>query len=178
MGPPQHDRQLPRYQEGIEPSSRGTWRRPRCCLLKGCEASFKPHHPLCRYCSLSCKRAARRWSRWRAGERYRQSEQGRKCRLEQARRRRCRIKSREKNARLADEAEYEGHHKRPDGNNNSCSRPGCYELFQPTARNPRQKFCSSLCRKALRTVLVREARWHRMYHPGIKSQARAPGSGK
>jgi len=174
LSPPQHDRQLPRHQEGAKSPSRGSWRRPRRCLLKGCEDSFSPHHPLCRYCSPLCKQAARHWSEWRAGRRYRCSEQGRKCRQEQSRRRRQRVKQREKATRLAEQAEREGHPKSPPEKYFSCARPGCYELFHRTARNPRQKFCSFLCRKALRTVLVREARWHRRCHSTTPCQAIPP----
>jgi hypothetical protein len=39
-----------------------------------------------------------------------------------------------------------------------CSRPGCYVLFLPSLHRPDQKFCSDLCRKALRRVRQREAR--------------------
>jgi hypothetical protein len=39
-----------------------------------------------------------------------------------------------------------------------CCRPGCYVLFLPSLHGPEQKFCSDLCRKALRRVRQREAR--------------------
>ena len=64
------------------------WRRCRRCLLKGCEAAFRPHHPLSRYCSAACRQAARAWSRWWAAFHYRASEHGKARRAEQARRRR------------------------------------------------------------------------------------------
>jgi hypothetical protein len=41
-----------------------------------------------------------------------------------------------------------------------CYRPGCYELFATSARSPEQRFCSSLCRQALRRVVQRETRRH------------------
>jgi hypothetical protein len=56
----------------------------------------------------------------------------------------------------------EGHPKEPASEKSSCVRPGCYELFHVTARSPAQKFCGLLCHKALRRVLVREARWLRV----------------
>jgi hypothetical protein len=39
-----------------------------------------------------------------------------------------------------------------------CHRPGCYVLFLPAVRWLDQKFCSHLCRRALRRVRQREAR--------------------
>lgn len=42
-----------------------------------------------------------------------------------------------------------------------CSRPGCYECFAQTPRSPLKKFCSHVCRRALRRVREREARWRR-----------------
>ena len=41
----------------------------------------------------------------------------------------------------------------------ACARPGCYELFQPQPHEPKQRFCCAACRRALRRVLEREARW-------------------
>jgi len=40
--------------------------RARHCLLKGCERRFDPRRATQRYCSEECRRAARRWSRWKA----------------------------------------------------------------------------------------------------------------
>ena len=99
--------------------------RARICLLKGCEKWFSPLHPLSRYCSEACGRAARLWSR-RA----------------------------ETPATVG-----EGHQEEADSEKISCSRPGCYELFSPQRRSPLKKFCSCLCREALRRVRRREARW-------------------
>jgi hypothetical protein len=134
--------------------------RQRLCLLKGCEQPFQPRHPLARYCSTACRQAARRWSLWRANQRYRSSEQGRCHRREQAHRWRTRAAR-----RCAPEptAEYlcEGYHKARSAQEFCCSRPGCYEGFTQTNRSPLQKFCSFLCRRALWRVLQRESRWLR-----------------
>ena len=40
--------------------------RTRCCLLKGCEKRFRPRQASQRYCSAECRRAARKWSGWKA----------------------------------------------------------------------------------------------------------------
>src|SRR5262249_28389052 len=75
-----------------KPSSRRP--RARRCLLKGCEQSFRPRQPSQRYCSAECRTAARRWSRWKAQQRYRTTEAGRAKRNAQSRRHRERVKSR------------------------------------------------------------------------------------
>jgi hypothetical protein len=49
-----------------------------------------------------------------------------------------------------------------------CSRPGCYVFFLPSVRGPDQKFCSDLCRKALRRVRQREARLRYRRRRGIR----------
>ena len=49
-----------------------------------------------------------------------------------------------------------------------CSRPGCYELFSPHRRSPLKKFCSSLCREALRRVRQRELHWRRYHSPALE----------
>lgn len=134
--------------------------RQRRCLLKGCEASFGASHPLARYCSEACQQAARRWTRWRANRRYRRSEQGKACRREQCRRRRQRCRDRESRLAAAD-AGGEGYQEAGGAEKTSCSRPGCYECFAPSARSPLKKFCSRSCYQALRRVLLREARWRR-----------------
>ena len=159
MGPLQHPPNEASHQDVFLVLS---VRTPRCrlCLLKGCERFFRPAHPLGRYCSSSCKAAARRWSWWRAGRRYRRSDQGRQCRREQCRRYRERRKL-QSVPFGAEPPACEGHHKQAPPKKSACSRPGCYELFRATARSPAQKFCGALCRLALRRVLLREARWRR-----------------
>jgi hypothetical protein len=130
----------------------------RICLLKGCEQSFQPGHPLSRYCGSGCREAARRWSRRTANRRYRASEQGKSRRREQSSRYRERARERER-GELEPAASDEGYHHPSGAGNSFCQRPGCYERFNLTARSPLQKFCSSPCANALRRVLIRERRW-------------------
>jgi hypothetical protein len=69
-------------------------RRPRSrqCLLKGCEHSFRPTHPMARYCSDDCRQKARQWSQWKSRHRWRQSERGRRKRQQQSIRHRQRLR--------------------------------------------------------------------------------------
>ena len=71
-------------------------RRPRIrlCLLKGCEQRFHPRQAHQRYCSKGCREAARKWSRRKAQERYRETAAGQQKRNSQSRRYRERVKSR------------------------------------------------------------------------------------
>jgi len=68
--------------------------RRRRCLLKGCEQHFHPRQGRQRYCSEHCRNAARRWSRWKAQQRYRETVAGQRKRNRQSRRYRERAKSR------------------------------------------------------------------------------------
>src|ERR1700719_5107697 len=71
-------------------------RRPRMrrCLLKGCEQRFHPRQAGQRYCSERCREEARKWSRWKAQQRYRTTRVGQQKRNGQGRRYRERVKSR------------------------------------------------------------------------------------
>jgi hypothetical protein len=69
--------------------------RTRCCLLKGCEQRFHPRQARQRYCSEGCRKAARKWSRWKAQQRYRDTAVGKEKRNGQSRRYRERVKNRE-----------------------------------------------------------------------------------
>jgi hypothetical protein len=93
MGPPENLTDHPENQAGRRKRSA---RRPRerCCLLKGCDQSFQPRQPTQRYCSAECRKAARKWSRWKAQQRYRATNSGKAKRTDQSRRYRERIKSR------------------------------------------------------------------------------------
>jgi len=58
-----------------------------------------------------------------------------------------------------------------------CARPGCYERFAVNGEWSARRFCSSLCRRALRRVLDREARYRRRRRAGFRPrrrQARSP----
>jgi hypothetical protein len=71
-------------------------RRPRTrrCLLKGCEQRYHPRQAQERYCSEGCRKAARKWSRWRAQQRYRAVTAGKRKRNGQSERYRKRVRSR------------------------------------------------------------------------------------
>jgi hypothetical protein len=95
MGPPESRTGHPENQEGRR---KGLKRRPRtrCCLLKGCEQRFHPRQACQRYCSQSCREAARKWSRWKAQQRYRERAAGQQKRNDQSRRYRERVKDRKR----------------------------------------------------------------------------------
>jgi hypothetical protein len=165
------------------------WRRLRRCLLKDCERWFRPVRPQCRYCSEKCRQAARRWRRWRAQQKYRASRNGRAHRQQQARRYRRRCQARSCSCQCApgaamaappadsSAAACEGKRLLEKGEKVSlgaCDRPGCYVLFPAgSAYNPR-RFCCVLCRRALRCVLEREARWRRRRRRGLQRPGRRP----
>lgn len=74
-------------------------RRARCprrrrCLLKGCERRFHPQQARQRYCSEVCRGEARKWSRWKAQQKYRTTVGGKQKRNGQSRRYRERVKAR------------------------------------------------------------------------------------
>ena len=93
MGPPENLSDHPENQAGRRKRS---VRQPRArfCLMKGCERSFHPSQSSQRYCSAECRTAARKWSRWKAQQRYRATQSGKARRTDQSRRYRERIKSR------------------------------------------------------------------------------------
>jgi hypothetical protein len=70
--------------------------RPRMghCLLKGCEERFHPRQARQRYCSVGCRETARKWSRWKAQQRYRATRAGKRQRNGQSQRYRKRVRSR------------------------------------------------------------------------------------
>ena len=92
MGPPE-SRTSPREKQAAGRRKRRA-RRPRRCLLKGCERRFHPKRARQRYCSEDCRKAARKWSRWKAQQKYRTSAGGKHKRKGQSRRFRERVKSR------------------------------------------------------------------------------------
>jgi hypothetical protein len=152
--------------------------RQRRCLLKGCEQFFKPDYYQARYCSAACQDAAHRWRRWSADQTWRKTESGRECRREQSCRYRRRVRERREAEQAvveeAAQAECEGERPADASQKSSCARPGCYELFVPARRSPRQRFCSCLCRQALRRVLQREARWGQRRKGAPPSRRRIP----
>ena len=93
MGPSENPTNHPEKQES------GRRRRPcrprmRICLLKGCEQGFHPRQARQRYCSQCCREAARKWSGWKAQQRYRATAAGRQKRNGQSQRYRERVRSR------------------------------------------------------------------------------------
>ena len=167
MGQIHHDRQSSLGQGSSQAP------RQRRCLLKGCEQFFKPDDHQARYCGAACQDAADRWRRWSADQTWRKTASGRECRRQQSCRYRQRVRERREAEQAAAEqaaaeevaaeevapAGCEGERPTDASEKSSCARPGCYELFVPARRWPRRRFCSCLCRKALRRVLQREARW-------------------
>jgi hypothetical protein len=171
--------------DAARPPQGPRWRRWRRCLLKGCEAWFRPSRPQCRYCSETCRRASQRWRRWRAQQKYRASRNGRDHRQQQARRyrERCQLRpapipapqtpvSSPADSSVAAREGKRLLEKIPEGPRCPCDRPGCYVLFPAgSAYNPR-RFCCVLCRKALRCVLEREARWRWRRRRGLHRPGR------
>jgi hypothetical protein len=91
MGPPESPTRNRKRQAAGRRKRRA---RPRGCLLKGCEQRFQPRQARQRYCSEDCRKAARRWSRWKAQQKYRTTVGGKQKRNGQSRRYRERVKSR------------------------------------------------------------------------------------
>ena len=163
---------LPRYSHRREVQDASP--RTRRCLLKDCEEPFRPAHPTARYCSPRCRQDARQWSQWLANQNYRASQRGKERRRQQSQRNRQR--------RLQGPAEDanqpatrtplvggEGYQQEDFQKKSPCHRPGCYACFVIPRRSPLKKFCSTLCRRALRAVLQREVRWRRRQHADAKA---------
>lgn len=134
-------------------------RRARSCLLKGCEQWFTPSRPQSRYCSPACVEAARRWRRAQASRRYRASGGGRERRAEQHRRYRQRQRERAAAAKSAASEGQRAASAQGDVEVRWCARPGCYVTFVVRHARSCRRFCSVVCRLALRRVLDREERY-------------------
>jgi hypothetical protein len=94
MGPPENLTNPREKQAGWRRKRRACRPRMRRCLLKGCEQRFRPRQARQRYSSESCRKAARKWSRWKDQQRYRKTVAGRQKRNGQSQRYRERGKSR------------------------------------------------------------------------------------
>ncbi len=155
MGPPSFH-PFASLRQGARPP-----RRARRCLLKGCERWFTPSYPQSRYCSAACRAAARRWRRAQASRRYRATAAGRARR--RAQQQRYRQRRRERATASADvSAAREGQRPASPGEDFVeclCARPGCYATFWVNPLRSCRRFCSLVCRLALRRVLDREARY-------------------
>jgi hypothetical protein len=131
-------------------------------LLEGCGRRFLPCCGRRHYCSEACRDAARRWSKRKAQQQYRLSEKGREHRREQSRRWRKRRREAGRPLKNPPAERASGScvgHQQDARERISCDRPGCYARFEASLRSPRQRFCSPLCRKALRSAWAREKRW-------------------
>jgi hypothetical protein len=91
MGPSES---VTRPRENQEAGRRKRRPRLRQCLLKGCDQRFHPRQARQRYCSADCREKARKWSRWKAQQRYRETAAGQAKRNGQSRRYRECVKSR------------------------------------------------------------------------------------
>jgi hypothetical protein len=94
MGPPEILTRPRKNQAAGRRKRRARQPRARQCLLKGCEQRFHPRQARQRYCSAECRERARKWSRWKAQQRYRETAAGQEKRNGQSQRYRDRIKSR------------------------------------------------------------------------------------
>jgi hypothetical protein len=92
MGPPESATRRCKNQAAGRRKRRRCRSRP--CLLKGCEQRFHPRQAHQRYCGESCREEARKWSRWKAQQKYRTTEGGKQKRNGQSRRYRERVQSR------------------------------------------------------------------------------------
>src|SRR6266851_1779727 len=98
MSPPENPTRHPENQESLGRKRLARRPRTRRCLLKGCEQRFGPRQARQRYCSEQCRVAARKWSRWKAQQRYRATGAGREKRNGQGRRYRERVRDRKQPA--------------------------------------------------------------------------------
>jgi hypothetical protein len=94
MGPSESPTRSSRKQTARRRKRRARRPRRRRCLLKGCAQRFHPRQARQRYCSGGCREKARKWSRWKAQQRYRETMAGQAQRNGQSRRYRERVKSR------------------------------------------------------------------------------------
>jgi len=94
MGLPESPTRQRKNQAAGRRKRRARRPRQRWCLLKGCEQRFHPRQGWQRYCSEDCRAAARKWSRWKAQQRYRKTGAGQQKRNGQSRRYRERVQRR------------------------------------------------------------------------------------
>ena len=102
MGPPESPTSHSEKQEARRRKRVRCRPRARRCLLKGCEQRFHPRQAHQRYCSEGCRKAARRWSRWKAQQRYRATAAGKQKRNGQNQRYRQRVQARKRPESEAD----------------------------------------------------------------------------
>ena len=134
--------------------------RPRTCLGKGCDRRFEPRSWNHRYChDPECRKRVKRWMDRKRQERRRSTEEGKRAHREAEKARRKRLKEereeREKPRDGAASGRSRGHAAEGQG---ICDRPGCF-LRPKRAVNGQGRYCSHLCRTAVRRVLDRERKW-------------------
>ncbi len=112
MGPPENPTRHSGNQERACPRRPARLPRTRRCLLKGCERRFRPGQARERYCSQECRRAARKWSCWKARQSYRATAAGKQKRNGQSRRYRERVRNRQQRSAATSRSRSEGHHSR------------------------------------------------------------------
>jgi hypothetical protein len=195
LGPLQYSVFCGSAQEATTPTRRF---RPRVCLLKGCERSFRPDHPRCHFCSDACRRKAKKWRAWRAARAWRSSDRGKECRRAQSRRYRQLIPLVVLTLPVADPEPAAAPPPPPapaepapaelppaearEGQRiatiledllvRACLRPGCYELFSVPTEYSLKQFCCTACRKALGRVREREGRYQRRRRAGVRPRCR------
>jgi hypothetical protein len=94
MGPPESVTRPRKNQAAGRRKGRAHRPRARRCLLKGCAQRVHPRQARQRYCSAECGEKARKWSRWKAQQKYRKTRGGKQRRNGQSGRYRERVKSR------------------------------------------------------------------------------------
>jgi hypothetical protein len=92
MGLPERPTDAPENQEASRYVHLARRPRRRVCLLKGCEQPFHPQQASERYCSARCREKARKWSAWKAQQKYRTTPAGKEKRKAQSRRYRERVR--------------------------------------------------------------------------------------
>jgi hypothetical protein len=111
-----------------------------------------------RYCSEECRREARRWSRWKAQQTYRETAAGKEKRNEQSRRYRERVRKRseqapQETARVITKDFF---------SITVATGPAAMKDSRVWGESPLRRFCSRECRRAMERVWQRERRWGRV----------------
>ena len=94
MGPPESVTGPRKNQVARRRKRRARRPRARRCVLKGCVQRFDPRQARQRYRSAECREKARKWSRWKAQQKYRKTAGGKQKRSSQSGRYRERVQSR------------------------------------------------------------------------------------
>ena len=138
--------------------------RRRRCLLKDCECWFQPRCPQARFCCPACQQEGERWRR--AGIRDRRRRPGRRRESHVAGAGHSLwssgVESDEERVVVVGGprgVSWLGGGRSLPGMGRPCDRPGATACSCRGREVRGQRFCSVSCRRALRRVLDREARW-------------------